>query len=377
MQTYDVLGLAQTLIRYASVTPESQHIIQFLEKLLSSMGFSCQIMTFQSEGRPAISNLFACYGSGSPHLCFAGHVDVVPTGLEDAWTHGPFAGVVENDILYGRGAVDMKGSMAAFIAAMGTRLPEAGTISLLITGDEEADAVDGTVRVLEELKAQNRIPDVCIVGEPTSENSVCDTIKVGRRGSLSGHILVEGQQGHVAYPHRANNPVRRLVSFLNELQNQKWDEGTDVFAPSHLEVTSLNTDNTAVNVIPQQAQAQFNIRYNDLHEEESLKKTIDEIAARHCDAYQLSFKPGARPFKTSSPEWSTLVVQAVESITGRKPELSTSGGTSDARFIHTHCSVVELGLSNHTAHQVDEHVSLNDLKTLEQIYGAILDRFLR
>lgn len=379
MQTYDVVSLAQTLIRYPSVTPESNQIIDFLDKLLTSMGFTCQRMDFQSEGRPAIANLFARYGTEGPHICYAGHVDVVPEGLAEFWAHDPYAAQIDREILYGRGAVDMKGSIAAFIAAVSTKLSSGtikGSISLLITGDEEGDAVDGTVRVLEELKKQGQIPDVCLVGEPSSDAQVGDTIKVGRRGSLSGHIIVEGKQGHVAYPQRADNPVRRLTKFLNELQLHQWDQGSALFDPSNLEVTAVNTDNRAVNVIPQRAEAQFNIRYNDHHTAASLKAAIEDMASAHCKHYQLNYRPGAEPFSNRSQTWVDLVVQSVESVIKHKPLISTSGGTSDARFIHTYCPVIELGLSNHTAHQIDEHVSLADLRTLQQLYGAILDRFL-
>ncbi len=379
MEINDAVSLAQTLIRYPSVTPESGHLIQFLEKLLTSLGFDCQIMTFQSEGRPAVANLFARFGKEGPHLCYAGHADVVPVGIESRWAHNPFAAVIENDILYGRGAVDMKGSIAAFISAVSCRIGSRslkGSVSLLITGDEEGDAVDGTVRVLEELEKQGQIPDVCVVGEPSSEDWVGDTIKVGRRGSLSGHIVVEGRQGHVAYPIRADNPVGRIVRFLNELQAYQWDQGSDVFDPSNLEVTSLNTENRTVNMIPQRAEAQFNIRYNDHHTVEELKAVINGIATNHSNNYELDFRPGATPFTNGSKKWAEQIIVAVEAITGTKPNVSTSGGTSDARFIHAYCPVVELGLSNHTAHQVDENVPVADLKMLEQIYGEVLDRYL-
>jgi succinyl-diaminopimelate desuccinylase len=378
MQTYDVLSLTQNLIRYPSVTPESGNIIQYLEQLLTGLGFQCDVMTFQTEGRPRVSNLFARYGTGAPHLCYGGHVDVVPVGTVSHWTYPPFDAEVHNHILYGRGAVDMKGSIGAFIAAVASKLESGsikGSISLLITGDEEGEAVDGTVRVLEQLKTLGQIPDVCLVGEPTSEEWMGDIIKVGRRGSLSGHIRVKGRQGHVAYPHRADNPVRRIINFLEELQDFVWDKGDEFFDPSNLEVTSLTADNIAVNVIPPTAEAQFNIRYNPLHTTSSIMEKIEALVAKHCPDYELTFKPGAEPFMNQASSWANLVADSVESVTGKKPLKGTSGGTSDARFIHTYCPVVELGLLNHTAHQVDEHVSVDHLRRLEEIYRAVLDGF--
>jgi succinyl-diaminopimelate desuccinylase len=371
MQTYDVVELAQKLIRYPSVTPEADDIIQYLVQLLTPLGFKCQVMDFQSEGRPKVANLFARYGTAGPHICYAGHVDVVPIGNAQGWTHPPFAGEVHNGTLYGRGAADMKGSIAAFIAAFAA-VSVQGSVSLLITGDEEGDAVDGTVRMLHELQKQEQIPSYCLVGEPTSDQWLGDTIKVGRRGSLSGHILVRGKQGHVAYPHRADNPVRRLVHFLNELQSHVWDKGNEFFDPSNLEVISLNADNVASNVIPQDAEARFNIRYNNEHTAAEVTAQIEAIAMAHCKDFKLNFKHGAEPFINQAAHWADLVVSSVESVCGKKPHLSTTGGTSDARFIHHYCPVVELGLFIHTAHQLDECVPVEDLKTLQRIYQQVL-----
>ena len=378
MKTHDVTSIAQKLIQFPSVTPEVSTIIAHMETRLKALGFHCEVMTFQSPGRPPVANLFARFGTQSPHLCFAGHVDVVPVGTLSDWKYPPFSATIEGDTLYGRGAVDMKGAIAAFIAAMSHKIaagPLNGSISLLITGDEEGDAVDGSVRVLESLKASGQIPDVCIVGEPTSEEWVGDTIKIGRRGSLSGRIIVNGRQGHVAYPQRAINPVRHLVNFLADLQKITWDKGNDFFDPSNLEITAVSADNIASNVIPQNATALFNIRYNNLHQRADLMEAIKKLATIHCPDFDLTFNGSAEPFLNKSPQWESLVTKSVQQIVHKTPHISTSGGTSDARFIQAFCPVLELGLFNKTAHQIDENVSVEDLKTLEKIYSAVLDNF--
>jgi succinyl-diaminopimelate desuccinylase len=371
MKTYDVVELTQKLIQFPSVTPECSHIIDYLVTLLEPLGFKCQVMTFQSKGKPEVRNLFARKGTKSPHICFAGHVDVVPAGSVEDWTHPPFAADIKDEILYGRGAVDMKGAIAAFIAAA-TNSSYPGSISLLITGDEEGEAIDGTEPVLKELQRLGQLPDMCIVGEPTSEEYVGDTIKNGRRGSLSGHIKVTGKQGHVAYPQRADNPVRPLTQFLNHLQTIEWDKGSDHFEPSNLEITSIAADNIATNVIPQNATAQFNIRFNDTHTRAGLIQKIEALAKTNCHSYELKFTGTSEPFINKSQALIDLAVNSSNSVLNKSPTISTSGGTSDARFIHQYCPVVELGLLNHTAHQVDEHVSIDDLKTLQRIYEALL-----
>jgi len=374
MQPYDVIKLTQDLIRFPSLTPAGDDIFGYLQNLLTPLGFDCHIMSFQSNGSP-VKNMFARYGVGAPHFCFAGHVDVVPVGDLSLWQHPPYAGEIHDGLLYGRGAADMKGSIAAFIAAVAASPPKSGSISLLITGDEEGDATDGTVKVLQKLKELNQLPDVCLVGEPTSENWVGDTIKNGRRGSLSGHIQVNGKQGHVAYPQRANNPLPSLIGFLWELQQQCWDDGNEHFDPSNLEITSLSADNIAVNVIPAKAEAKFNIRYNDQQTRADLIKKIESIAQVHCKDYTLQFSGNAEPFLNGSNDLLHLVKNSVESVTNQEPKTSTSGGTSDARFIYRYCPVVELGLLNQTAHQVDEHVGVENLSALSNIYGRILETY--
>ncbi len=377
MQSYDVIKLTQELIKFPSLTPAGDDIFDYLQNLLKPLGFDCQMMNFQSNGSQ-VMNLFARYGAGAPHFCFAGHVDVVPVGDLGNWQYPPYAGEIDSGLLYGRGAVDMKGAIAAFIAAVAKHLEKGalpGSVSLLITGDEEGDAVDGTVKVLQKLKELKQLPDVCLVGEPTSEDWVGDTIKNGRRGSLSGHIQVQGKQGHVAYPQRANNPLPSLIEFLFDLQQQSWDKGSEHFDASNLEITSVSADNIAVNVIPAKAEAKFNIRYNNQHTRADLIKRIESLAQAHCKEYSLEFSGNAEPFLNGSNDLVKLTMDAVESVTSQKPKTSTSGGTSDARFIHHYCPVLELGLLNHTAHQVDEHVGFDDLRTLKGLYGQILNNY--
>lgn len=379
MRAVDVVDLTQKLIQRASVTPDCGEVFKFVEETLASAGFACEFMNFQTEGHPEVQNLFAHFGRGSPHICFAGHVDVVPVGDESAWTHDPFSATLVEDKIYGRGAVDMKGAVAAFMAAAIERVQKntfTGTISLLITGDEESIAIDGTKPCLEKLESMQMLPDFCLVGEPTSEEQVGDMIKNGRRGSLSGKITVFGKQGHVAYPHRAENPVRYLTAFLNDLQKFRWDNGNKFFEPSNLEVTSVNADNIAGNVIPGKASAFFNIRFNTEITQDQIEGKIRDLAKAQCPRYELEFKKSAQPFLNKAPAWSDLVSDAIEAQLSIKPKLSTSGGTSDARFIHTYCPVVECGLLNQTAHQIDEHVPIQDLEKLKNIYTSILDRAL-
>lgn len=372
--TVDVVELTKNLIQRPSITPDCADVLSYVQDLLTSYGFTCIPMNFQSAGKPEVHNLFAYKGAGSPHLCFAGHLDVVPVGNEEGWRFPPFSATTADDKVYGRGAVDMKGAVAAFIGAALDYLPSlnAGTISLLITGDEEGDAIDGTAPCLRQLQEIQMVPDFCIVGEPTSENHVGDMIKNGRRGSLSGKITVRGKQGHVAYPHRAVNPIPQLVSFLDHLQKRHWDDGNDYFDPSNLEVTSMTADNVASNVIPHQASAQFNIRYNTQLTQDEIQSIIRRLAEENCSDFVLDFNGSAQPFISVCPDWKILVSQAIVESTGKKPQITTTGGTSDARFIHSYCPVIECGLKNETAHAVDEHVALQDLHTLQNIYRQIL-----
>ena len=378
MTHLNALELTQTLVRYPSVTPATAGIFDYVQDLLKEFGFACDLMIFKSPDKPEVPNLFARFGNLGPHFCFAGHLDVVPTGPTNNWRDSPFKGIIDNNILYGRGAVDMKGAVAAFICAALDQLNKGkvpGSLSILLTGDEEGEAIDGTKKVLEKLEQIGHVPDFCLVGEPTSEEKVGDTLKIGRRGSLTGEVIVGGIQGHVAYPHKAKNPIPQLLSFLNTLQAIKWDEGDHHFDPSNLEVVSVDVGNLTSNVIPGEAKALFNIRYNSHHTRESLIDSIEELASKHIDAYSLTFNTGSNPFFTHAPELVKRITRSIEKISAKRVNISTSGGTSDARFIHGYCPVLELGLLNQTAHQVDEKVSAQDLETLQKMYAQILEDF--
>lgn len=380
----DPVPLAQALIRCESVTPAEAGALTLLEGVLDAAGFECHRVTFSEPGYADVENLYARRGNTGPNLCFAGHTDVVPAGNVDAWTLPPFAAVIRNGILYGRGAVDMKGEIACFVAALKRFLAYdkgalPGSISLLITGDEEGDSINGTAKMLDWLKARGEVLHACVVGEPSSRNVVGDEIKIGRRGSLNGEIVVEGKQGHAAYPHAADNPVPKLARIIDRLSGLTLDEGTPHFEPSHLAVTIVSVPNTATNVIPGEARARFNVRYNDLHSrpqlETLLRETCETAAAEVGARYKLTFSGTGDVFLTQPGPLVDTVKAAVEEVTGRVPKLSTGGGTSDARFIKDHCPVVELGLVNATIHQVDEHVPVADLETLTRIYERFLTLF--
>jgi len=376
--------LAKDLIRCPSITPLDAGALDVLERALAAGGFQCRRLTFTDNGTPPVDNLFARIGSGSPHLCFAGHTDVVPPGDEELWTYPPFGGVVEDGMLYGRGAADMKGAIAAFAAAAlefagakGDDLP--GTISLLITGDEEGPAINGTRKVLEWMAANGEQPDHALVGEPTNVTKLGEAIKIGRRGSLNGRITVTGVQGHVAYPHLAKNPLKGLIALLARLYDQPLDFGSAYFSPSNFEVTSVDVGNPTTNVIPVKAEAMFNVRYNDRHSADSLQTKIRELAAKFLGAggldYELAFEPPSNTFLTEPGQLDSTLTQAVREITGITPSLSTDGGTSDARFIKEMCPVVEFGLLTETIHKIDEQVSVADLAQLTAIYRRFLDLY--
>ncbi len=367
------LPLAQALIRRASITPADDGALDVLEQALSGLGFVCRRLPFGGDGRPEIQNLYARRGSASPNFCFAGHTDVVPPG--QGWSADPFAGEVRDGWLFGRGAADMKGAIACFVAAVARLLRDEapqGSISLLITGDEEGPAHDGTVKVLHWLTAQGEVLDVCLVGEPTNPQHLGEMIKIGRRGSLNGRLTVHGTQGHAAYPHLADNPIPRLMRMLTALTEQPLDEGTPHFQPSSLALTTVDVGNTAVNVIPGQATAGFNIRFNDLHSGVSLERWLRD----RCDAvggrYDLTVQVSGEAFLTPPGPLSEVLVQAIATVTGAVPELSTSGGTSDARFIRSVCPVAEFGLVGQTMHKADERVAVGDLETLTEIYRTAL-----
>lgn len=376
----DPLDIAQALIRCRSVTPAEGGALDYLGTLLGRAGFEIHRQQFSSPNMPAIDNLFAKIGSGRPHLVFAGHTDVVPPGVESRWSHPPFAGDVVGGKVYGRGATDMKGAVAAFAAAAldyVKRNKLKGTISFLITGDEEGPAVNGTVKLLAWAKAQGETFDHAIVGEPTGVKRVGDTIKIGRRGSLSATLTVFGKQGHAAYPERALNPVRPMIRMLDALTAKPFDKGSKEFQPSNLEVTSVDVGNPAFNVIPAEAAARFNIRFNDKHTPLSLRKAIEKRvkAAARGARYRLDWEPASESYRTKRGPFVDLVIKAVADVAKVKTEISTSGGTSDARFIKNYCPVIDLGLVGTTMHQIDEHAPVADLKKLAKIYRAILERY--
>jgi succinyl-diaminopimelate desuccinylase len=384
----DPVALTRELVRCRSVTPAEGGALAFLERVLREAGFTVHRMTFSEPGTDDIENLYARIGMQGPNLVFAGHTDVVPPGEESAWRLPPFEGAVDGTELYGRGAVDMKGGIACALAAAldhlaanggKVRADGSGSISFLITGDEESIAVNGTPKLLQWTAKHGEKFDHCILGEPSNQSALGDTIKIGRRGSLNGTLTVSGTQGHVAYPQRADNPIRGLVRLVSALQEEPLDSGSANFQPSHLEFTSVDVGNKTVNVIPGEARARFNIRYNDCHTEESLKALVEECAraaAGNAVRFAIEWMPSnANVFVTEPGPFTELVAQAVADVTGTKPELSTTGGTSDARFITAHCPVVEFGLVGRTMHQVDERVPLADLRALTAIYTTILARY--
>jgi succinyl-diaminopimelate desuccinylase len=376
----DPAALAAELIRRPSVTPRDEGAIGLVAGHLEDLGFTCHRLTFGGDGSDEIVNLYARIGHGRPNLCFAGHTDVVPPGAREAWSFDPFSASLRDGALWGRGAVDMKGAIAAFVAAAqrwlgerGASLP--GSISLLITGDEEAAGVNGTRKVLEWLAARGQVPDACLVGEPTSAAALGDMIKIGRRGSLTGRLTVHGVQGHTAYPHLADNAAHRLVAMLNALTTTELDRGSEHFQPSTLQVSTIDIGNPAANVIPATARAVFNIRFGDCWTGERLKHWIAERLDAVGGRYALDISVSGESFLASPGIVSDPLAEAIRRVTGRTPELSTTGGTSDARFIHVYCPVAEFGLLGQTMHKADERVDLADLAALTEIYRTFLDLF--
>ena len=375
--TIDPVDLARALILCPSVTPQDAGALDVLQKALERLGFKCHRLPF-GAGEARVDNLYARLGTEAPNFCFAGHTDVVPVGDPQSWTVDPFGAEQIDAHIWGRGATDMKSAIAAFVAAVARFIavqgPPRGSISLLITGDEEGDAVDGTVQVLDWLKGRDERLDACLVGEPTNQKRLGDTIKIGRRGSLSAKLVVHGVQGHTAYPHLADNPVHRLVRMLDAVTREALDGGTEHFQPSNLQITSIDVGNPASNVIPARAEAAFNLRFNDRHTGKSLeawlRRKFDEAAAG--GRYDLSIKVSGEAFLTPPGPLSDLVARAVEAETGHAPELSTTGGTSDARFIKDHCPVAEFGLVGLTMHKADERAAIADIEALTRIYQAVL-----
>ena len=400
----DPVAIARELIRCPSVTPEEGGAIAYLQRVLSEAGFDVHRLMFTQPGYDNIENLYARVGTGAPHFVFAGHTDVVPPGEVSLWSYAPFAGEVSEEVLFGRGAVDMKGALACALAATFDYLSThdgrpKGSISFLITGDEEGVAVNGTVKLLKWVADRGEKFDHCLLGEPSNPNALSDMIKIGRRGSLNGTLVVTGTQGHVAYPQLADNPVRGIVAVLSALMSAPLDDGSTHFDPSNLEFTSIDVGNKTVNVIPSEARARFNIRYNDRHPQDEVKALIEQrtkAAARafsgEVDAgspsenatnkktskirWRIEWEPSnADVFVTAPGAFVDLVRAAVADVTGKSPALSTSGGTSDARFIKDYCPVVEFGLVNTTMHKIDERVPTADLVTLTAIYRKVLERY--
>ena len=377
----DSVALAQELIRCPSVTPADAGALDVVERELKSLGFSTWRLPFGEAPDGPVDNLYARIGESGPHFCYAGHTDVVPAGDANGWTVDPFAGTIDQGFLIGRGAADMKGSIAAFLVALRRHLAASGglkgSISLLITGDEEGPARHGTNEVLDWMEANGHRPDHCLVGEPTSARQLGDMVKVGRRGSLNATITVHGIQGHVAYPHRADNPITRLVRILDRVKAEALDNGSEFFDPSNLEVTNLDVGNPTENLIPARATARLNIRFNDLHTGQSLSDWLRAVVAEEAPRHDIAIRISGESFFTPPGLLSDLVVEAIQTHTGRTPELSTSGGTSDARFIRRMCPVLEFGLVGESMHKADEKVAVADVHRLTDIYEALLNRYFQ
>ncbi|TYL90564.1 succinyl-diaminopimelate desuccinylase [Bradyrhizobium rifense] len=384
----DALSIARDLIRCPSVTPADAGALGVLEKALNAAGFTCHRVTFSEPGTADVDNLYARIGTEGPHITFAGHTDVVPPGDESAWSVGAFSGEVKDGFLHGRGAVDMKGGIACSVAAVLEHLaandgkPRAdgkGSISFLITGDEEDVSINGTIKLLQWAAERGEKFDHCVLGEPSNVEALGDTIKVGRRGSQSGTLYVDGVQGHVAYPHRAANPVPDISRLIVAISDEPLDHGSAQFQASNLEFTSVDVGNKANNVIPGEARAKFNIRYNDNHTQASLRELVETRLTKACGnriRARIVWEPSnSNVFVTKPGPFTDLAVSAIEEVTGRKPELSTSGGTSDARFISSYCPVIEFGLVGQTMHQVNERVPVKDLEKLTKVYRGILTRY--
>ena len=385
MQTINELQLAKELIRYPSITPIDAGVMKFLEKKLRKLGFKTKILEFKEKNTKPVKNLYARLGTKGPNFCYAGHLDVVPAGNLKDWTVNPFRPSIKKGHLIGRGANDMKSSIAAFVSAVSIFVKNNkkfnGSISLLITGDEEGIAINGTKKVVEYLKKRKEKINFCLVGEPTNPNKLGEMIKIGRRGSMTGRLSIIGVQGHVAYPHRANNPSTTLVQILKELKEIKFDKGTKDFQPTNLEVTKINIDNTADNVIPGLANATFNIRFNNKHSSNSIKTKINKILKKICNKnksnYKIEYSVSGEAFLTKPNQTTYMIQDIIKKITKIKPELSTTGGTSDARFIRKIAPCLEFGLVGKTMHKVDEAVSLGDLKKLTLIYSNILKNYFK
>ncbi len=385
MSIINELQLAKELIRFPTVTPKDAGVMKFLERKLKKLGFKTKILKFKEKGSEPVKNLYARLGNNGPNFCYAGHLDVVPAGNLNDWTVNPFKPSIKKGHLIGRGANDMKSSIAAFVSAVSIFIQKnrgfKGSVSLLITGDEEGIAINGTKKVVDYLKKRKEKIDFCIVGEPTNPNKLGEMIKIGRRGSMTGRLTITGIQGHVAYPHRANNPSTTIVKILNELKDIKFDKGTKDFQPTNLEITKINIHNMADNVIPDIAYATFNIRFNNKHTSNSIKNKIEKILKQICNKtkskYKIDYTVSGEAFLTKPNHTTFMIQKIIKEITKIKPKLSTTGGTSDARFIRKIAPCLEFGLVGKTMHKVDEAVSLTDLKKLSLIYLNILKNYFK
>ena len=385
MAIINELQLAKELIRFPTVTPKDAGVMKFLERKLKKLGFKTKILEFKEKGSEPVKNLYARLGNKGPNFCYAGHLDVVPAGNLNDWTVNPFKPSIKKGHLIGRGANDMKSSIAAFVSAVSIFTQKnrgfKGSVSLLITGDEEGVAINGTKKVVDYLKKRKEKIDFCLVGEPTNPNKLGEMIKIGRRGSMTGRLTITGIQGHVAYPHRANNPSTTIVKILNELKDIKFDKGTKDFQPTNLEITKIDIHNTADNVIPGIAYATFNIRFNNKHTSNSIKNKIEKILKKVCNKtkskYKIDYAVSGEAFLTKPNHTTFMIQKIIKEITKIKPKLSTTGGTSDARFIRKIAPCLEFGLVGKTMHKVDEAVSLTDLKKLSSIYLNILKQYFK
>ena len=385
MKPLNELQLAKELIKFPSITPIDAGVMKFLEKKLKKLGFKTKILEFKEKGFEPVKNLYARFGANGPNFCYAGHLDVVPPGNLKDWTINPFKPSIKKGHLIGRGANDMKSSVAAFVSAVSTFLSKNkkfnGSISLLITGDEEGDAVNGTKKVVDYLKKKKEKINFCLVGEPTNPNKLGEMIKIGRRGSLTGKLTIFGLQGHVAYPHRANNPATTIIKILKKLKEIKFDRGTKDFQPTNLEVTKIKIDNKADNVIPAIAESTFNIRFNNRHSSTSIKRRLNKIfrkiTKKNKSKYKIEYRVSGEAFLTKANKTTFMIQKTIKKFTKIKPKLSTTGGTSDLRFIRKISPGLEFGLVGKTMHKVDEAVSLKDLKNLTKIYQNILQNYFK
>ena len=385
MSKINELQLAKELIKFPSVTPVDAGVMKFLEKKLKKLGFKTKVIEFKEKNFKPVKNLYARLGNKGPNFCYAGHLDVVPPGNLNDWTTNPFKPSIKKGHLIGRGANDMKSSIAAFVSAVSAFVKKkgnfSGSISLLITGDEEGDAINGTKKVVDYLKKRKEKINFCLVGEPTNPNRLGEMIKIGRRGSLTGKLIINGVQGHVAYPQRANNPSTTIVKILNELKNIRFDKGTKDFQPTNLEVTKININNFADNVIPGSAEATFNIRFNNKHSSNTIKRKLNKIfskiSKKNKSKFKIEYRVSGEAFLTKPNNTTFMIQDVIKKITKIKPKLSTTGGTSDARFIRKISPCLEFGLVGKTMHKIDEAVSLKDLKNLTKIYQDILQNYFK